>query len=126
MHQRIEIIGNVGRDPELKYLQGGQAVCDFSVAVNETWTVKDTNEKKERTTWFRVTCWRGLAETINTHVHKGMLVFVAGTASVSSWMKDGEPQASLEVNAQTVKFLSRKEDNGASPASKPNEDEYAF
>jgi len=122
MYQQITIVGNVGQAPELRYSQGGVAVCNFSVAVNEKWTVKDTNEKREKTTWFRVACWRGLAETVNQYVTKGTLVMVIGTIDASTWMKDDAPQATLDLTAQTVKFLSRVEDQDA-PA---NEDDIAF
>ena len=122
MYQQITIVGNVGQAPELRYSQGGVAVCNFSVTVNEKWTVKDTNEKREKTTWFRVACWRGLAETVNQYVTKGTLVMVIGTIDASTWMKDDAPQATLDLTAQTVKFLSRVEDQDA-PA---NEDDIAF
>jgi len=122
MYQQITIVGNVGQAPELRYSQGGVAVCNFSVAVNEKWTVKDTNEKREKTTWFRVACWRGLAETVNQYVTKGTLVMLIGTIDASTWMKDDAPQATLDLTAQTVKFLSRVEDQDA-PA---NEDDIAF
>lgn len=125
MYQQVIIVGNVGRAPELRYLQSGQAVCDFSVAVNETWTVKDTDEKKERTTWFKITCWRGLAETVNQYVYKGMLVMAVGTINASAWLKDGEPKASLELNAQTVRFLSKR-DSDHQQESAPDKDPYAF
>jgi len=122
MYQQTTIVGNVGQAPELRYSQGGVAACNFSVAVNEKWTDKTIDEKREKTTWFRVTCWRGLAETVNQYVTKGMLVMVIGTITASAWMKDDTPQATLELTAQTVKFLSRVEDQDA-PAK---EDEYAF
>jgi len=122
MYQQLIVVGRVGQAPELRYSQGGVAVCNLSVAVNEKWTDKATDEKREKTTWFRVTCWRGLAETVNQYVTKGMLVMVIGTITASAWMKDDTPQATLELTAQTVKFLSRVEDQDA-PAK---EDEYAF
>ena len=122
MYQQLIVVGRVGQTPELRYSQGGVAVCNLSVAVNEKWTDKATDEKREKTTWFRVTCWRGLAETVNQYVTKGMLVMVIGTITASAWMKDDTPQATLELTAQTVKFLSRVKDQDA-PAK---EDEYAF
>ena len=108
--QEIAIIGNVGYSPELKYSQSGVAICTFSVAVNETWTDKATGEKQENTTWYRITAWRGLAETVNAHVTKGMQVFIKGKPSVHAYMSKGEnpePRASLEITAFTIQFLSR-------------------
>jgi len=114
-YQYTIIIGNVGRDPEMKYTQAGVAVCDFSVAVSKSWTDKTTNEKREKTTWFRVTAWRGLAETVNTYVHKGMQIMVTGEVNVSAYTgNDGEAKASLELTANDIQFLSRKGENGGS------------
>ncbi len=116
MYQYTVIVGNVGRDPEMRYTPGGTAVCDFSVAVNRRWTDKQTNEMREKTTWFRVTCWNRLAETVNQYVYKGMRVLVAGEVDASAWVdNEGNPRATLELTARDVKFLSRRdEDTGYS------------
>lgn len=111
MYQQITIVGNVGRDPEMRYTPSGSAVCDFSVAVSERWSDRQTNEQKEKTTWFRVTCWNRLAETVNQYVQKGRQIMVVGTVDASAWVgQDGEARASLELNARTVKFLGRRDD----------------
>lgn len=108
-YQYTIIIGNVGRDPELRYTQSGVAVCDFSVAVSRRWTDRNSNERREQTTWFRVSCWRGLAETVNQYVHKGMQIMVTGTVDASAFMgQDGQPRASLELTAQDVQFLGAR------------------
>lgn len=114
-YQYTLIIGNVGRDPEMRYLQTGVAVCSFSVAVGEQWTDKTTKERKEKTTWFKVTAWRGLAETCNQFVHKGMQIMVAGDVTASAYLSpDGTPKASLDLTAHEVKFLGRRGENGLS------------
>lgn len=111
MYQYTVIVGNVGRDPELRYTPSGVAVCDFSLAVNRVWTDRNTNEQHEKTTWFRVTCWRGLAETVSQYVTKGRQVLVTGEVDASAWTdNEGNPRASLELTAQTVKFLGRRDD----------------
>ncbi len=113
-YQYTIIIGNVGRDPELRYTQNGVAVCDFSVAVNRTWNDRNTNERREQTTWFRVTAWRALAETVNQYVHKGMQIMVAGTVDASAYLaQDGQPRATLELTAQDIKFLGSRGDTMA-------------
>lgn len=118
MFQETIIVGNVGREVTMKYTPGGDAVADFTVAVNKRFTGKD-GELVERTTWFRVTCWRKLAETVNQHVYKGMQVLVTGEVDVSAYLKDGEARATLELTARDVRFLSRKDDapggGGAAP-----------
>lgn len=109
-YQYCVIIGNCGRDPELRYTQGGAAVCDFSVAVTRTWN-KD-GERQEETTWFRVSAWRGLAETCNQYVHKGMQIMVAGRVGASAYIgQDGEARASLELTALDVQFLGQRGDD---------------
>ena len=110
-YQYTIIIGNVGRDPELRYTQSGIAVANFSVAVSRKWTDKNTNEPREKTTWFKVSAWRGLAETVNQYVHKGMQIMVTGRISASAYLSkdNGEARASLELNALEIQFLGRRE-----------------
>jgi len=109
MYQYTVIVGNVGRDPELRYTPDGTAVCDFSVAVSQRWTAN--GEQKEKTTWFRVTCWRQLAEVVNQYVTKGRQVLVTGEVDASAWVgDDGEPRAQLEITARDVKFLGQRGD----------------
>jgi single-strand DNA-binding protein len=104
------IIGNVGRDAETRFLQSGVQVTDFSVAVTSSWGTGD--ERKERTTWYRVTAWRGLGEVCAKYVKKGMSVMVSGTVSASAYMgQDGQPKASLDLTARDVQFLTRSEDS---------------
>lgn len=108
-YQYTIIIGNVGRDPEMRYTQSGVAVCSFSVAVSRSWTDRTSNEQREKTTWFKVSCWRGLAETANQYVHKGMQIMVAGEIDASAYAgQDGAPKASLELTARDMKFLGRR------------------
>lgn len=111
MYQQITIVGNVGREPEMRYTPSGAAVCDFNVAVNERWT--SDGQQQEKTTWFRVTCWNKLAEVVNQYVKKGRQVMVVGSIDASAWVgQDGEARATLELRAFTVKFLGGRDDNG--------------
>lgn len=123
-YQYTVIIGNVGRDPEMRYTQNGVAVCDFSVAVSRSWTDKGTNEKKEETTWFKVSAWRNLAETCNQYVKKGMQIMVAGRVSASAFMgQDGQPRSSLELLALDVQFLGRRGEGTGDGGGYPSEPE---
>lgn len=109
-HQTI-VIGNVGRDPELRYLQSGVAVCDFSVAVSESWTDSNTNERREKTTWYRVAAWGRLGEICNQYIQKGRQVMVVGTVEARAYTdKSGQPAASLELRARDVRFLGTRAD----------------
>ena len=108
-YQQITIVGNVGATPDLKYTPAGAALCNFSVAVNESWGSGD--ERREKTTWFKVTAWKSLAETVHEHLRKGAQVMVVGTVSVSPYTnREGNPAASLELSARDVRFLGRKSD----------------
>ena len=123
MFQQCIIIGNLGRDPEMRYTPGGKAVTEFSVAVNRKWTSQDGTPGEE-TTWFRVTCWGRLAETTNQYLSKGRQVMVAGRVNASAWTgQDGEARATLELTAQDVKFLGGRGDQAAGTQDFPSDEE---
>ncbi len=127
MYQQTTIVGNVGRDPEMRYTSSGVPVCSFSVAVNKTWTDRNSNEKRDKTTWFRVTAWRQLGETCSQYVRKGMRILVVGEIDASSYVgQDGEARANLELTAREVKFLSGRDEtsSGGSYASDDSYQEY--
>lgn len=108
---QVIIVGNVGRDPEMRYLQSGVPVCNFSVAVNSVTGSGET--RQEKTTWFRVAAWRQLAETCNTYVRKGMQVMVVGSVETRAYLdQSGQPQATLELTARDVRFLGSRADAG--------------
>lgn len=109
-HQTI-IVGNVGRDPELRYLPSGVPVTNFSVAVSERWTDRESNEQREKTVWYKVACWRNLAETANQYVKKGMQIMVIGTVEARAYADNsGQPAASLDLTARDVRFLGSRTD----------------
>ncbi len=119
MYQHVVVVGNVGRDPEMRYTPQGTAVTNFTVAVNRRWKNQD-GEQQEKTTWFRVTAWGKLAETCNEYLAKGRLVLVEGEVEASAWMgQDGEPRATLELRAQNVRFLGGKGTTGSEQAEAP-------
>ena len=109
---QIQLLGNLGRDPEMNYTPDGTAVCKFSIAVSKK--VKD----KEETTWYNVTAWRNLAEMLSTHLKKGQQVFVQGDLSVRQYTtKDGRNGTSLEVIVDKFQFVGRKEESTTSSSS---------
>lgn len=113
-YEQTIIIGNVGRDCELRYTQSGTAVADFSVAVTSKWRDSGTNEQREKTNWYKVSCWKGLAEVASKYVKKGMSVMVVGTVEANAYMgQDGQPRARLDLTARDVQFLTRSNDNAA-------------
>jgi single-strand DNA-binding protein len=117
MYHTLVLVGNVGRDPEMRYTPSGQAVTSFSVATNRQYTSNNGATVKE-TIWFRVTTWGKQAEICNQYVKKGSKVLVEGrltpdgeTGGPRVWKaQDGTPRASFEVTANTVRFLSTRGD----------------
>ena len=138
MYQKIIIIGNLGRDPEMRYTPSGQAVTNFSVATNRQYTASDGQQVKE-TIWFRVSAWGRQAETCNQYLHRGSRVLVEGritadpaTGGPKIWTRqDGTPGSSFEISAGMVRFLSTKQEDDASqsaagPTDQPAEDNIPF
>lgn len=107
------IVGNLGRDPEVRYTPDGTAVANFSVATSESWSDKQSGEKKERTEWHRIVAWRRLGEICGEYLHKGSQVYVEGKLQTRSWEQDGVTRYSTEIVASTVQFLGGREGGGA-------------
>jgi single-strand DNA-binding protein len=107
---KIIIVGNLGRDPELRYTPQGTAVCNFSVATNERRRDK-AGEQQDVTTWFRVNAWGRQAENVSKYLSKGRRVYVEGRLHVEEWTdRDGKQRYTLEVNASDVQFLDSAAD----------------
>lgn len=117
MYQKVIIVGNLGRDPEMRYTPSGQAVTSFSVATNRQYT-NNNGEKVKETTWFRISVWGRMAEVCSQYLRKGSKVLIEGrlnadpaTGGPRTWTgNDGVVRASYEITAQTVKFLSSRND----------------
>jgi single-strand DNA-binding protein len=140
MFHKVILVGNLGRDPEMRYTPGGQAVTTLSVASNRTYTDSSGNQVKQ-TIWFRVSVWGKQAESCHQYLRKGRQVLVEGRLNPDDngnpriWnAQDGTPRASFEVTAETVRFLGtggrdegvpggEEEGLGPGPAS---EDEIPF
>ena len=106
------LIGNLGRDPELKYTQSGQAVVNFSIATSENWTDK-SGEKQERTEWHRIVAWGKTGELCAQYLSKGRTVYVEGRIQTREWEdREGQKRTTTEINAQTVTFIGGRGDSG--------------
>ena len=104
---KVLILGNLTRDPELRYIPSGQAVTTFTVAVNRTY-LANTGEKKEEVSFIRVVVWGRHAEVCNEYLKKGSSVFVEGRLQSRSWeAQDGTKRSTTEVVSQTVQFLGK-------------------
>ena len=120
MHQKITIIGNLGRDPAMRYLPSGQAVTNMSVATNRKWT-NNAGEKVDETTWFKVSVWGNQAKACNQYLKQGSKVMVEGRlrpdpdtgGPILFSRNDGTAGANFEITAQFVLFLSSKNESPA-------------
>ncbi len=117
---KIMIIGNVGRDPELKMTGTGRPVCEFSVAVNRVFGGGQGAEKQEQTDWYRISCWGKQAETAQQIVQKGRLVFVTGRFTPREWTdRDGNKRTSLEISCDDFQLLDSRRDRGEGMGATP-------
>lgn len=123
MYQKVLIVGNLGKDPELRYTPAGTPVCTFSVATSRRWTDGE-GQQQERTVWFRVTAWRRLAETCNEYLSKGRQVLVEGELSEPKPFqgRDGQWRASLDLLALNVKFLGGRGEGGGGAVAEADDD----
>jgi single-strand DNA-binding protein len=115
VYQRVVIVGNLGRDPEMRYTASGTPVANFPVATNRKWTDTDGNAQEE-TTWFRVSVFGRMAEVCNQYLEKGRSVLVDGEIRTSQYEdQQGVTRYSWELRANTVKFLGGPGDRAAVP-----------
>ncbi len=142
MYQKIVIVGNLGGDPEMRYMPDGTAVTNFSVATNRRWTDQASGQPRDETTWFRVSVWGKQGESANQYLTRGSKVLVEGRMRPDPasggprtfTRQDGTIGASFEITADLVRFLSGRDDGGMvsedggsySTAPAQEEDEIPF
>lgn len=113
---KVILIGNLGKDPEIKRLENGVVIASFSLATSETFTDKSTGEKREITDWHDIVLWRGLAEVAEKYIRKGTKVYVEGKLKKRSWQdKEGNSRYSIEVVGDELTILSRLEGDRPQP-----------
>jgi single-strand DNA-binding protein len=105
---KVILVGRLGRDPEVRNLDSGVSVANFTLATSETYRDKTSGEKKEITEWHNVVLWRGLAEIAQKYLHKGDLVYIEGKLRTRSWEKEGVTRYTTEVVADNMTMLSTK------------------
>ncbi|MCK4950941.1 MAG: single-stranded DNA-binding protein [Gammaproteobacteria bacterium] len=109
------IVGNVGQDPEVKYMPSGSAVAELSVATTESWKDKQTGEKQERTEWHRITFFGKLAEIVGEYVRKGSQVYVEGSIRTEKWQdKSGNDRYTTKIIANEMQMLGGRSGGSAS------------
>ena len=130
---KVQLIGHMGRDPELKHINSGDAVANFTVATTERWKDKSGN-RQERTEWHRCTAFGRLGEVCGEYLKKGSKVYLEGQLKTRSWDKDGQKQYMTEINVREMQMLdSRGQQQSASPEQQdqfnrnaPTNDEIPF
>ena len=121
---KIILIGNLGRDPELRYTPQGVAVCSFSMATNEKRRDK-SGELQDLTTWFKVTLWRQQAENAAKYLTKGSPVYIEGRLRIEEWTdRDNNNRYTLDVQATDMQFIGSRESGGEYTGGAPYEDSH--
>lgn len=115
---KVIIVGNLGRDPETRYMPNGEAVTNVAVATTESWKDKNSGEKKELTEWHRITFYRKLAEIAGQYLKKGSQVYVEGRLQTRKWTdKDGVEKYTTEIIADTMQMLGGRQGMGGGAGS---------
>jgi single-strand DNA-binding protein len=113
---RVILVGNLGKDPETRFTQGGTAQCKFSLATSETYN-NNAGERQERTEWHNIVVWGKQAETVGKYLAKGRQVYVEGRIQTRSYDdKEGKKRYITEINANRVIFLGSRGDGGGTPS----------
>ncbi|MDP2751451.1 MAG: single-stranded DNA-binding protein, partial [Rhodocyclaceae bacterium] len=124
---KVTLIGNLGKDPEVRYMPNGEAATEVTIATSEAWKDKNTGEQKETTEWHRVKFYRRLAEVAGQYLKKGSQVYIEGKLQTRKWQdKDGQDRYTTEIIASEMKMLGRREGMGDPvSAPPPTRDAYA-
>ncbi len=122
---KVMLIGHLGKDPEMRFTQSGMAVANFTIATNEVWTDKASNEKKERTEWHRIVVFGKLGEICGQYLAKGKQVYVEGRLQTRSWDQDGVTRYTTEIVANDMQMLDSKGAGTGSGASYNHQSNYS-
>ncbi|MDD4922256.1 MAG: single-stranded DNA-binding protein [Bacteroidales bacterium] len=120
---KVILVGNVGKDPEIRYLDSGVAVATITLATTERgYTLANGTQVPDRTEWHNIVAWRGLAEIAEKYIKKGGQLYVEGKITTRKWEKDGIARYTTEIVAENIELLGRRPENGhsdANPAQAP-------
>ncbi len=117
---KVILVGNLGKDPEVRYLESGVAVANFPIATSETYKDRNTGERITQTEWHNVVLWRGLAEVAEKYLKKGNQVYIEGKLRTRSWEdQNGNTRYTTEVVGDNMTMLGRRDDNVSAPTQQP-------
>ncbi len=105
---RVTLVGNLGKDPETRYMPNGDAVCSFSIATTDKWTDKASGEKREAAEWHNITCFRKLGEIASQYLKKGSAVYIEGKLKTDKYQKEGVDHYSTKIIADQMQMLGSK------------------
>ena len=111
---KVILVGRLGKDPEVRNLENGATVANFTMATSETYKDRTTGERKEITEWHNIVLWRGLAEVAQKYLHKGDMVYVEGKLRTRSWEKEGVTRYTTEIIGDNMTMLSTRGSGGGS------------
>ena len=121
---KVILMGNLGRDPEVRFMPNGEAVCNFSIATTDSWKDK-AGEKQERTEWHNIVMYRRLAEIAGEYLKKGRPVYIEGRLQTRKWQtKEGQDRYTTEIIADSMQMLGGRDDNSSSQSSAPQKDDF--
>jgi single-strand DNA-binding protein len=124
---KVILIGNLGRDPEVRYSPNGQAVANVTLATSESWKDKNTGDKQEKTEWHRVVFWGKLAEIAGEYLKKGSQIYIEGRLQTRKWQdKDGNERYTTEIVANEMQMLGSRQGQGAPAADFAQEEPAAM
>ena len=118
---KVILIGRLGKDPEVRNLESGATVANFSMATTETYKDKTTGERKEITEWHNIVLWRGLADVAAKYLHKGDLVYIEGKLRTRSWEKDNVTRYTTEIVGDNMNMLGTKGGGSGSGGGQSNQ-----
>ncbi|MDO5059615.1 MAG: single-stranded DNA-binding protein [Neisseria sp.] len=113
---KVILIGNLGRDPEVRYMPNGDPVCNFSIATSESWNDRQTGQKVDRTEWHNITLYRRLAEVAGQYLRKGSQVYIEGKIQSRKYTgKDGIERTAYDIIGNEMKMLGGRQQSGGAP-----------
>jgi single-strand DNA-binding protein len=123
---KVILVGNLGRDPEMRFMPNGEAVCNFSIATTDSWKDK-SGQKQERTEWHNIVIYRKLAEIAGEYLKKGRPVYIEGRLQTRKWQtKEGQDRLTTEIIADQMQMLGSREGGGASSSYDSMDDDQSM
>lgn len=119
---KVILIGNLGKDPEVRNLENGATVANFTIATTESYKDKTTGEKKDITEWHNIVLWRGLADIAAKYLHKGDMIYLEGKLRTRSWEKEGVTRYTTEIVGDNMTMLSTRRTSNTSGGNTGNMD----